>query len=161
MNQTMFNEGHIEYTSEFKSLKDFEDLRNLFVEWNDGFLVFSNEEFRVANFKDKNAYDLLKGRIEGIRNVEGYLNEINLWKNDGRQFEELVIEREDDGFYCQQWVLNTEAKDGKDTNCYCRRGISPVLGNKTGFFDNKSLATYEVITIANRLHFFITIGGAL
>ncbi len=149
-----FKEGCIEYTVEMKTAESFPNID--LNDWNDGYIAFSNDEIRVQHIKNRSLKDMLNGRVEGINGIEGYLIEIDLWRNKDGIYEELSIEREDREFLYQGWKLYTQLKENQKHNCYFRVVDTYARANSKIFKDNE-LKSIEVIFPEHRLHFFITI----
>jgi len=132
-------------------------------QWADGFLAFSTAEARLSGIRNRYTQDWLTGEIDPFEAFDGYLMEIDLWRKSGGVFEELVLEREDDGFYRQYWKLSTDPAV-EDANCLWQAAATQVRDSidTAPVFDLKSndLRTIEVIAPKHRLHFFITAGEA-
>lgn len=132
--------------------------------WDDGCIAFSRGEVPLADIADLGAPNLWNERAKGIEGVEGYLMEFDLWRHDAKGiFEEISIEREDGGFICQHWWLDTG--ETKETNCYyrqaktlARRPIRHPIGREALFDGAGLLLSLECIMPDHRLHFFITTG---
>lgn len=152
-----FNDGCIEYSVTSKIPVGF------FLEgWDDGYVAFSNKEFRLEEIKKKldgkslSAIENInvKGVIEG---AEGFLMEIGLWrKSDDGSYAEISIEREDVGFLVQEWKLS-KVKSDRSMLCYYREVETKPRGNS--IFKDSSIKSIEVIVPENRLHFFLTVKG--
>lgn len=129
-------------------------------DWADGYLAFSNTEKRLSDLKTHNLPDLFS---KGLSGVEGYLMEVDLWKNKNGIYEEVSIEREDDYLLLQMWTLDATSQM---KNCYYRkvetipRGstLQPTRSLQPTFKD-KDLNSLEVVFPEKRLHFFISAGG--
>jgi hypothetical protein len=167
-----FSAGYLEY--EVKIAASPDEVINLlgkdgFSGWHDGYVAFSKGEKRLKGdtLKASNLNTLLTKPPEdnGLKDVEGYLMEIDLWRtNGGWSYEEISIEREDRGFFCQKWTLYTSLEAFQAHSqpncyyCYYRQAETmPILQEK--LFDKDDLLSMEVIVPAQRLHFFITSGS--
>lgn len=153
-----YNDGYLDYTSEI--IKDIgEDIK--LNEWENGYLAFSKGEIRLSDYNTLNCEDVFKSKVSLPDIVDGYLMEANVWRNRGGLVEELVIEREDNGFLIQRWTLYTKKTDKNDTNCFYEF-IKPhqrkTIGNTISLFTDEELASIEVVYPEYRLHFFITTG---
>jgi hypothetical protein len=129
--------------------------------WDDGFAAFGNDERRLADLGGTNALSgLLQGRISNQPNLEGFLMEVGLWRNDGACYEELSLEREGDDFFVQHWrfwLTTGGQQDGQP--CYYREAATFVRGNLHKLFPENAISTYEVIVPEDRLRFYLTKGG--
>ncbi len=151
-----FEKGFIEYKVSREPAID-QDLTCQ--DWDDGYLAFSKGEKRLENIDLAKLNDFQNQKVQGIGSVEGYLMEIDLWRSRNGIYEEIAIERDDTGFYCQKWELDTE---NKEFNCYYRRVktlVRKAIGNAKEIFKNDELQSIEVVYPEKRLHFFITAGG--
>jgi hypothetical protein len=93
-----------------------------------------------------------------LKGAQGYLMELNLWRQLETAIEEICIEREDHGFVCQRWCLKKAPKG--EENCYYREAatlVRPPISEIKQVF--QKLETIEVIQWKHRLHFFLTKGG--
>jgi len=153
VNQNAFSDGFIEYHT---SLKPLSDARSLLQsgDWKDGYAAFSNAEIALDKISAAQISDAMEGRVQGIQGVEGYLVETDLWWHTNEYFEEISIEREDNGFYCQHWKLHQKPENA---NCYYR-SVETLPRNNSTVFKDTPLQSVEVIWPERRLHFFITIG---
>lgn len=142
-------------------------------DWSGGFLAFSagvsldgsgnaqpGEAVLDEKLKRRDIATLLGHKVENIPGVQGYLMELNLWRKpaDGIA-EEVCVEREDGGFFYQQWTLrgNKETvSSSQEMPCYFRKAETFPRGNS---IFKKSLSSVEVIVPRDRLHFFLTTGG--
>lgn len=129
-------------------------------QWEDGFLAFSTAEVRLSGIRDRFRKDWLEGEIDPFEAFDGYLMEIDLWRKNGGVFEELVLEREDDGFYRQYWRLSTDPSV-EAPNCFWQEAGTRVREpiDTAPLFSGGDLRSIEVIMPTHRLHFFITAGG--
>lgn len=159
--KTDFIEGRIEYQS-FTLTKPAEMPECVAFQkpWQDGYIAFSRGEARLSEIGDATAARLWEEKVNNLPDCEGFLMEMNLWRdNGGNVFEEISLEHEDDGFFCQYWRL--EKAGGDQANCYCRQAkTSPRLtfGDRKSLFAEGELSSWECIAPEHRLHFFITTG---
>lgn len=152
-----FKDGFVTYTVTRELPSDFS-----FSGWDDGYVAFSKGEKPLKDIlanidiKDKSFVDVINNKIDGIYGVEGFLMELDLWRNnnDGA-YEEISIERNDSGFLVQEWKLETKSE--KDRNCYWRMVDTSPRDNS--IFKDLELKSIEVVYPENRLHFFLTVGG--
>jgi len=153
-----FIEGFLVYECESKSienlLKDYD-----FAGWDDGYLAFSKGERRLQDIKD-DIKDLIKGdkqgKVAGLERIEGYLMEINLWRTKDECPEEIVIERDDNGFYCQRWNLFKQAPPKKENLYDCLYRTADTFPRRNSIFKDQPFESIEVIVPQNRFHFFIS-----
>lgn len=135
--------------------------------WHDGFLAFSKGERRFDKVADP---ALIPALIEGKkqRTPDGFLMEMNLWGSSGDNvYKEIVLEREEDAFFIQEWTLWLGVPDGKSPNCYVAEAetgppdseTDPNKAKKKYLFKTGELDSYEIICPDHRLHFFLTTGG--
>lgn len=157
MKENRWEEGYIEYTVTQNS----DEINSLNLsDWKDGYIAFSNWEYRLNNDIKKLSLQEIMGKqlknnkISCIKEAEGYLMEINLWKQTNGVYEEISIEREDSGFLAQHWRLSTKESEGSKP-CYYRDADTQPRANLK-LFEKKELKSIEVIEPENRLHFFIT-----
>ncbi|MBF0556819.1 MAG: hypothetical protein HQK96_20080 [Nitrospirae bacterium] len=154
MSESKFNTGALEYEVGKVS---FDELNLILNDWDDGYLAFSKGEKRLKDVIGKDIAEL-KDRVNGISGVEGYLMEIDLWKVwDAGIFEEVSIERENDGFLFQKWTLQTK-NNGKGARCYWRFANTKRRNDKVPFGENE-LKSVEVVVPDTRMHIFITYCG--
>lgn len=152
--ENSWEEGYIEYKVD--TIKS-QDVNIIFDDWHDGYVAFSMGEKRLKDIKDKDFAELIKGRVNDISGVEGYLMEVDLWrKNTDGSYEEIYIEREDRGFFLQQWKLSKNRFDGSKPCYYHDADTQPRSNLK--LFGKNELKSIEVIEPEHRLHFFITCG---
>ncbi|HOL06556.1 MAG TPA: hypothetical protein PK864_11085 [Syntrophorhabdaceae bacterium] len=149
-----FKEGLLQYTtriSDFNGLREeIGDLK----QWDDGFLAFSNAEFRIAHIDLP--IDDLKERVNGkISKAEGYLMEVDLWRKKDGAYEELYVERDNRDFLIEKWVL-LEQKDSESTGYMCFWRDTDVVINERSIFKKEEISAVEVIVPDVRLHIFIT-----
>ncbi len=151
-NNEDFFPGVLEYHQE---IKNSEDVLSLLTEADMklGFAAFSKGEIKLPRDDFSIGIDLLNKRTT-LKNCDGYLMELNLWENDGTVYEEIAVERTDEGFLTQTWKLNTTKKE--NGNCLYRFREHPVLENSMLY--GGKIQTIETIMPEHRLHFFITIG---
>lgn len=159
MKNNGFIDGFLVYECESKSienlLKDYD-----FAGWDDGYLAFSKGERQLQDIKDK-IKDLIKGdkqgKVAGLEGIYGYLMEIDLWRKNGDCPEEISIERDDNGFYCQRWNLFKKVPPEKYYDCLYR--TVDTFPRRNSIFKDQPLESIEVIVPQNRFHFFITTGA--
>jgi len=157
-----FQDGQLLYeTATLVSPSDLSEDRGLQSEWNDGYAAFSRGEVRLTGVPNIKVPDLSNEKVSGVNGVEGYLMELNLWRHDGEGiFEEIIIEREDGGYFCQYWKLNTKSTT-RETNCYYRQAETfprKTIGGRKPLFADNEMRSLECIVPEHRLHFFITTG---
>lgn len=145
-----FAPGNLKYRQEIKNSEDV--LRVLAeADMKQGYAAFSKGEIRLPDAGLVVNADLLNERT-ALKDCDGYLMELNLWKNEGTIFEEIAVERTDEGFLTQEWKLDiSEIEQG---NCWYRFRKHPVLENSRLYKDK--IETIETIMPKHRLHFFIT-----
>jgi hypothetical protein len=120
--------------------------------WDGGFAAFSRGE---KDLDDLDLDELVSGagdRVATGNGIEGYLMELDLWRRREDKIEELVLEREGDGFLLQKWTLTTNP-DGK-ANCHYRTASTRLRGRYGG----RRQDSIEVVAPEHRLHFYITTG---
>ncbi|QTA81756.1 Uncharacterized protein dnl_41050 [Desulfonema limicola] len=147
-----FSKGFLVYKTGMKDVSGIPGLVD-FAEWDDGYIGFSKQEIRLKNADiSKISYT---DKIEG----KGFVTEIDLWRKNGETWEELVLEREDNGFYMQHWELKKITTE-KSYNCYWRNAktFPRKLVGKPSIFEKNNLHSLEVVCHEKRLHFFITAG---
>jgi len=153
-----FGDGWLDYkVNTLKILKELKTAMWPESEWEDGYVAFSRGECRWCDIPEDRRAGLWNERVSGIRGVEGYLMELNLWRSEAGVNEEICIERQDSDFYCQYWRLDT--KQQEETNCYYRHAETirrDLVGRRKAIFKSDLVQTIEVIAPENRLHFFIT-----
>ena len=162
--KTDFREGRLEYLSFTISNPSEMPLYVVFESpWRDGYATFSRGEVRLAMLGSHTAAHLWEERVNNLPDCEGFLMEMDLWRDDGKgTYEEISIEREDDGFFCQYWRL--EMSGNKQANCYFRRAKTEPrrpLGGRPSLFGEGELLSWECVVPEHRLHFFITTGRQL
>jgi hypothetical protein len=160
MSNEHFREGFLVYEA---GPVDEADIDLDLAKWDDGYLAFSTAETRLSGIRDRFKKEWLEGEIDPFEAFDGYLMEIDLWRKSGGVFEELVLEREDDGFKRQYWRLSTDPGNEKP-NCYWQeaftRARKPIGAERIFNEESDDLRTIEVVWPKHRLHFFITAGGA-
>ena len=160
MNTSEFQDGYLIYTCELKTLESVcADID--FTGWDDGYLAFSNKELRMREIS-AGIESLLQGdelgKVTTIDGVEGYLMEVDLWRGADNGFEEISLERGDEGILCSRWKLATH-KPGEGIKYYpCRWRQVATFPRANSIFHNHELQSIEVIVPENRFHFFITKG---
>lgn len=164
-----FKEGFVAYTVAHELPPDFS-----LDGWDDGYIAFSNKEFPVNNkikgmpFKDIIKVRYNKGNLppDALKDAEGYLMELDLWRHKDGVYEEISIEREDRGFLVQHWKLYADGKEGDGYeatgnkgkfNCYYYWRVAETKPRGNSIF--KDLKSIEVVYPEHRLHFFLTVGG--
>lgn len=128
--------------------------------WDDGCAAFSKGDVRWGENAAQITGCLENNSKSSIKDTEGYLMEVSLWRNGGnRLFEEISIEREDRGFFCQRWMLSVNKPEGDGHfECYWRHtNAQPIRQGR--LFNNGDLSAIEVIVPGSRLHFFLTTRG--
>lgn len=155
-----FNDGFLRYETD---MKQPEILDNYFKisQWDDGYIAYSNLEKRIHDPGDTPIS--LTCRIQEL----GFVTEINVWRYWDGVWEELVFEREDQGYFMQHWTLSVQSETRPENSrpCYWRRAQTLVrkpLGSP-GIFSawpkgETLLNSREVICPVQRLHFFLTTG---
>ncbi len=177
-----FNNGHLDYTANHvesleESMMDVKISSWILGTWDDGYIAFSNTERRLAAV----IHDLPSMLLipdQRVAGDQGYWMEIALWRPATRLRElaqesggwqgfqpsineELVLEREDDGFYMQYWKLDRDPGRA-DHNCCFRdirvfpRAARKALAEEGPFFAEGELGATEVILLDKRLHFFLS-----
>lgn len=131
--------------------------------WDDGYVAFSRGEIRWNNFLKNFSgkwTDLLTQR-HFMKGIEGYIMEIDLWRDEaGILYEELSLEREDGGFLFQLFKLHVDkATLGTDHafECYyryCRHAYT--ISRAKPIFNTGELSFVEVIVPDYRLNIFLT-----
>ncbi len=154
-----FEDGYVEYGT--LNLKTFDELDNQIdlSDWDDGYLAFSNCELRLdEKIKTHNLLSLSQGNVKSLNllNAEGYLMEIDLWRQRDGIVEEISLEREAHGWWYQGWKLDT--KNTAEPNCYYRSHNGMVRQGKTPIFKDGDISSIEIIAPDKRLHFFISTG---
>ncbi|MBF0592522.1 MAG: hypothetical protein HQL02_10590 [Nitrospirae bacterium] len=156
-----FKDGHLCYT--LTPLVSGDLVSELLEQWQgDGYIAFSKVERRLSKL-DMSVLAAIIASPEQHRGDKGYLMEIDLWQDKDGVYEEVSIEREDKGFFYQQWWLDTTLQEAP--NCYWRMASTLARGNKdadnknTVFPPGRPVETVEVICPQQRLHFFITRGN--
>jgi len=153
-NSDSFNMGYIQYIQETKSIEQLISEVEL-DQWNDGYAAFSKGELRLKNIENSSVKTLLTEKTK-LEDLDGYLMELGLWKNDGTQFEELSIERVDGSFLYQYWALNTDKTlESKCELCYWQK-VEVARRTYIKTFDGQTLNCMEVVIPHKRLHFYIT-----
>jgi len=156
MSASEFRDGFLSYECEKLSLDKLLSTYD-FSGWQDGFIAFSNTEKRLNDIK-ADIKDLLKGdnqgKVRGVDGIEGYLMEINLWRSHDTGCEEIVVERDDDGFYCQRWKLLKQ--EPQENYFECRYRPVNTFPCRNSILKDQSLESIEVIVPQTKFHFFIT-----
>jgi len=129
--------------------------------WKNGYIAFANGEKRLDCF-DQVEFDqhFFSDRIQDIApefELEGYVTELNLWRNVGNTIEEIAIEREENNYFIQHFHLDMTAPD---SNCWYRDSDTIAGSHHNGarqIFSGK-LSSVEVVWPEKRLNIFITVG---
>ncbi len=163
MSDNEFSKGNISYTVTCGvSPEALADL--LSGVWKGGYVAFANGERRLDQLGGS-AIDaaLLSRRVQELPdrlkepgNTEGYVTEIDLWRQEGAVLEEIAVERKENSFTVQHWRLNTTPADAG--NCLYREA-NTLAGSYRSRLYNGRLATVEVVWPDQRLNFFITRGN--
>ena len=148
-----FKQGFIKFSANKTDKTEILNLLEDFEDFKDGFIAFSNIEKRAHEI-NKDFNELLNGRITGLPNVEGYLTEMDLWKNTESEYFEIYIERVENGFYYNYFHLISEkSKEGYENCLYREMKIYPVKS----LFKPGDLSGIEVIIPEKRINIFITV----
>ncbi|MEZ4529278.1 MAG: hypothetical protein R2941_25495 [Desulfobacterales bacterium] len=166
MSKNDFSDGFVFYESGLKTVSDIDSLIPDFSRWEDGYIAFANTEMRVNALKKEDVSKIIyTDPVQDIPDVRGYVMEMDLWRKDANKgiWEEIALEREDRGFFWQQWKLfgngKTDDPDFKKADCCYWRMADTLVGKpvgKTSIFEN--LKSLEIVCPQHRLHFFITAG---
>ena len=128
-------------------------------EWDDGFAAFSNREKPLAKL-EPSPERLFWDRRDTF-GMEGWLMEANLWRNKDGLYEEICLEREDDGIFVQHWKLATGVAEEAADCLY--RTVELVAGKPVqrggDVFTDGRIRAMEIVYPKSRLHIFMTIGG--
>lgn len=155
-----FNHGFLRYETGMKN----PELLDAIIEmprWADGYVAFSELEKRIDDLDDTSIS--MTDRIHGL----GFVTEIDVWRHGAGVWEELVLEREDQGYFMQHWTLfeQAETRPENTRNCFWRRAVTwarKPLGTPGIFSTSQKkesrLTCLEVICPDQRLHFFLTTG---
>jgi len=123
--------------------------------WDNGYLAFSNREILYADLPaGRLSAALLRDRVTDLEGIEGYLMEIDLWRNCDGRLEELVAERADCGWQVQQWTLRTDVAEDEG-NCWYRPAATRPGGHHHGRELFEQLSTIEVVWPERRLNIFL------
>ncbi len=156
MDKDGFKEGFIFHRAGITTfdmvIEQIKDLK----EWKDGYIAFSPKELRL---KELNLpLQDLEGRVDGkIPDIEGYLMEVGIWREDGKTVEEIYTERNDRGFYLEQWKLMMDGASGGYEGYPCLWRKANVMAGKGRIFQRGELSAIEVIVPDYRLHIFLSI----
>jgi hypothetical protein len=155
-----FNDGFLRYETGMKQAESPDSFVDI-SQWEDGYIAFSELEKRIHDLGDMEFS--LTDRIHGL----GFVTEIDVWRHGNGVWEELVLEREDHGYFMQHWTLFDQAENRpeKTRACYWRQAETTArkpLGNP-GIFcaspkKDSPLHALEIICPDQRLHFFLTTG---
>lgn len=152
--QNKFEEGSISY--KVKSGLDINAVAAMvgtLSGWSDGYLAFSNVEHRLDDtFRAIDIGSLLSGRYKN----NGYVMEVGLWREDDETSEEIYIEREDNGFHTQRWILYKQSQHSGHDSCYYRLVDTLWKKHIKTFEKTQAPSAYEVVVSEKRLHFFLT-----
>lgn len=159
-----FQEGFFSYEIHF-DVADFDKYD--WSLWDDGFLAFSNREWRFDKKSHPKQIPLLLSG-DNQKTANGYLMELDLWWAPSQGvFRELVLEREGTSFFVQDFTLCKTPPDGQKLNCYFakaktrppKKDKDPNKARKRILFESKELASIEVVVPDTRLHVFLTTAG--
>ena len=157
-----FNHGFLRYETGMKNAELLDSIIEM-PRWDDGYVAFSELEKRIDDLGDTPIS--FTDRIHGL----GFVTEIDVWRHGDGVWEELVLEREDHGYFIQHWTLFDQAETRPENTrpCFWRRADTRArkpLGTPGIFSDSQKgetlLASLEVICPDKRLHFFLTTGGS-
>jgi hypothetical protein len=155
-----FNHGFLRYETGMKDPESLDAIIEM-PRWDDGYVAFSELEKRIYDLDDTPIS--MTDRIHGL----GFVTEIDVWRHGDGVWEELVLEREDHGYFMQHWTLFVEAETRPENTrpCFWRRANTwarKLLGTPGLFSDSQKgeprLTSLEVICPEQRLHFFLTTG---
>jgi hypothetical protein len=128
--------------------------------WKDGYVAFANSEKRLSQLPNSMDADFFSQRVQAVPGAEGYVTEINLWRKNGSVIEEIAVERDENRFYLQHWLLETSPKNGTG-NCWYKAAKTEAGShhNKGRRLFNGSLKSIEVVWPEKRLNFYLTVEG--
>lgn len=144
-----YRQGHFSFISREIPVQDdsFPDPAG----WDDGFVAYSSREERLGQFLKNNAV-LSCGHVS---QEDGYIMEVNLWKEQGTVLEEVCVERLDGSLLEQKWTLEMDPSPEK-ANCYFRETEAVFReGIKDKIFSG-TLTCVEVIQPDTRMHVFMS-----
>ncbi|WP_028575718.1 hypothetical protein [Desulfonatronovibrio hydrogenovorans] len=119
--------------------------------WDDGFVAYSAREERLGDFLKNNAV-LSCGHVS---QKDGYIMEVNFWREKNSVLEEVCIERLDGSVLEQRWTLEIEPAPEK-ANCFFRDVETMVRnGTESGIFSG-AMDCVEVIQPDIRMHVFMS-----
>lgn len=133
--------------------------------WDDGFIAFSQGEFRWQGrgFRDIDDLVELFSKRHNHMDFDGYVMEADLWRKDGGFiYEELAVQRVDASFFVQYWQLHTSPDTISDKTympCYYRHSPKVIPLRQSKLFKKGDLSAIEVIVPLYRLHIFMTTKG--
>ncbi len=164
MSVESFREGLIHYSvvTADSTVKLKEHLYTINLnEWTDGCVAFPRGEKRLADMpKDIGIEALAEDEVKSLVGIDGYLMEVDVWREKAGVYEEIAVEREDRGWFCQKWTLRTgEFKGASEGYFPCYWRVVETMPISKGLFKNRELTSVEVVVPEERLHFFITKGG--
>lgn len=165
MNRSEFQNGYLIY--DVKIVSDPMYILPVLKEhWYEGYVAFSKGEMRWSSFVQNFSGEwdkLLEGR-HSLKGVEGYIMEINLWRDEaGIIYEEFSLEREDNGFFSQRFQLHTDKDtvgERKAMECYYRycKNAFTITRSKP-LFKTGDLNFIEIVVPDFRLNIFLTTRG--
>lgn len=133
--------------------------------WDDGYIAFSKGELRWQGKPLNDTQDLiiLFNHPHKDKDIEGYVMEAGLWRQDGELiYEELSIERDAGGFFTQHWQLHTSKDtigDKKYLPCYYRYAQKVLPLRQSKIFKKGEIRAVEIIVPDYRLHIYMTTKG--
>jgi len=158
MSDNEFKKGHLAYTAASMTPGELAAIIN--GSWKDGYVAFATTEKRLSQLPVTMDESFFRERVQGIEDAEGYVSEVNLWRNDATTIEEIAVEREENSFYVQHWLLKTDPVSGTENCWHCE------ADTKTGSHHNNdkrlfngSLKSIEVVWPVKRLNFYLTTGA--
>ncbi len=152
-----FKKGQLTYTA--ASMTPGELAAKLNGSWKDGYVAFATTEKRLSQLPVTMDESFLRERVQGIEDAEGYVSEVNLWRNDTSTIEEIAAEREENIFYVQYWSLKKGPESGKENCWYCEADTKAGShhNNDKRLFSG-TLKSVEVVWQEKRLNFYLTTG---
>lgn len=157
MSDNGFKKGQLAYTA--ASMTPGELAARINGSWKDGYVAFATTEKRFNQLPVTMDESFFRERVQGIADAEGYVSEVNLWRNDISTVEEIAAEREENSFFVQHWLLKTDPAAGAE-NCWYGEADT-----KTGSHHNNdkqlfsgALKSVEVVWPEMRLNFYLTTG---
>jgi len=127
--------------------------------WKDGYVAFATTEKRLNQLSIAMDEVFFRERIQGVTGAEGYVTEVNVWRTDKSIIEEIAAEREENSFYVQHWLLETDPTSGTE-NCWHSEADTKAGAhhNNDKRLFNGSLKSMEVVWPEKRLNFYLTTG---